>query len=92
MMAIDAKYGKVWLEHGEIGEYEPVVVFRATDKLLPLVLLHYHTLCRKEGSPARHLKIILKSRAKVIRWQSLHSTHIPDSESSRKWLEEETGT
>lgn len=34
-MAVDRKYGRVTLERGTIGEDEPVVVFRAQDKMLP---------------------------------------------------------
>ena len=30
-MGIDAKYGRVTTERGDIGEDEPVVVFRAQD-------------------------------------------------------------
>lgn len=37
-MAVDGKYGRVTLEHGDIGEDEQVVVFRAQDSLLPKVL------------------------------------------------------
>lgn len=38
-MAIDLKYGRVTLENADIGEDEPVVVFRARDALLPKVLM-----------------------------------------------------
>lgn len=85
-MAIDAKYGRVTLEHGNIGEDEPVVVFRATDQLLPKVLMYYHLFCMKAGSPKRHLDIIWDSLLKVTEWQESHPTKVPDSEASRKWM------
>ncbi len=53
-MAIDNKYGKVTLEHGTIGEDEPVVVFRATDSFLPKLLAYYHSFCLRGGSPRQN--------------------------------------
>ena len=82
-MARDRKYGKVVLEHGNIGEDEPVVVFRAQDKLLPKILAYYHLFCLKEGSPRRHLNIILNTKEVVEDWQSKNSVKVPDSESSQ---------
>lgn len=86
-MAIDAKYGRVTLEHGNIGEDEVVVVFRAKDKLLPKVLMYYHLFCMKAGSPKRHLDLIWQSLQAVYAWQDEHETKTPDSESSREWLD-----
>lgn len=86
-MAIDDKYGRVTLEHGTIGENEPVVVFRATDILLPKLLAYYHLFCLREGSPKRHLDLILKSRESVMLWQETFPPRIPNSESSREWMD-----
>lgn len=86
-MAIDLKYGKVTLEHGTIGEDEPVVVFRATDRFLPKVLAYYHLFCLKGGSPRRHLDLILNSRDKVLSWQLTNKIRTPSSEASREWLD-----
>jgi hypothetical protein len=86
-MAIDAKYGKVKLEHGNIGEDEPVVVFRAKDKLLPKVLAYYAMVCIKAGSPKRHLDLIWDTLQKVHAWQDNNQTKTPDSETSRTWLD-----
>lgn len=86
-MAIDPKYGKVTLEHGSIGEDEPVIVFRATDKLLPKVLAYYHMFCIREGSPRRHLNIILNARDIVVEWQRKHETRVPNSQNSRDWMD-----
>lgn len=86
-MAFDNKYGRVTLEHGTIGEDEPVVVFRATDKLLPKVLAYYHLFCLKAGSSKRHLDLILDTREKVLDWQNINDTRTPNSEASLGWLD-----
>ncbi len=89
-MAVDRKYGRVTLEHGTIGEDEPVVVFRAADKTLPKLLAYYHLFCLKEGSPRRHLNIILNTRDTIINWQKVYfrDVRIPGSESGRAWMDE----
>ena len=84
-MAIDGKYGKVTLEHGTIGEDEPVIVFRAQDALLPKVLMYYHLFCLKSGTPKRHLDLIIESLDIVRRWQVKNGSKLPNSESSRDW-------
>jgi hypothetical protein len=81
-MGYDRKYGKVTTEFGSIGEDEPVVVFRAQDKLLPKVLAYYHLFCLKAGSPRRHLDIILNAKEQVEQWQKTHPKYTPTSESS----------
>ena len=80
-MAIDGKYGRVTTEFGDIGEDEPVVVFRAQDKLLPQVLAYYTMICMEAGSPRRHIDLIVDSRDRVAAWQPLeqHFTKIPES-------------
>jgi hypothetical protein len=87
-MAIDRKYGRVTLEHGTIGEDEPVVVFRATDFLLPKVLMYYHLFCMKAGSPRRHLDLIMGTLETVKEWQSKNPVRVPNSEASKEWLPE----
>lgn len=79
-MAIDNKYGRVTLERGDIGEDEPVVVFRATDVLLPQVLGYYHLFCLKNGSPRHHLDLILDTRTNVMRWQDDNGARVPTSD------------
>lgn len=85
-MGYDRKYGKVTTEFGNIPDDEPVIVFRARDKLLPKVLAYYHMFCIKEGSPRRHLNIIMNTLELVKYWQATNKTKIPDSEASRKWM------
>jgi hypothetical protein len=78
-MAIDNKYGRVILERSTIGEKEPVVVFRAQDKLLPKVLDIYRFLCEIAGSPPRHLELISDSAEKIRAWQQENFTQTPQS-------------
>lgn len=78
-MAIDTKYGTVTLERGNIDEFEPVVVFRAQDALLPELLAEYRRLCTEAGSPAKHLEGIDSAAHAVIEWQRDHHTQIPQS-------------
>jgi hypothetical protein len=78
-VAIDTKYGRVQLEHGSIGEDEPVVVFRAQDKLLLKVLSAYHHLAVEAGSPAKHLAGIDATAKAVADWQRDHFTQVPQS-------------
>lgn len=85
-MAIDRKYGKVTLEHGSIGDDEPVIVFRAKDKLLPEVLAYYYHLCGQAGSPRRHLRILSETMTAIVGWQDENDTKTPDSEASREWM------
>lgn len=87
-MAIDGKYGIVTLQHGDIGEDEPVIVFRARDVLVPALLDAYSVLCKGAGSPERHLALIEKTKTEVVSWQTRHPNHarIPTSESSRAWM------
>lgn len=85
-MGYDRKYGKIIAEHGNIGENEPVVVFRAKDKLLPKLLAYYHLFCLKAGSPRRHLDIILNTKEVIEDWQARNSTRVPTSDSSKERL------
>jgi hypothetical protein len=86
-MPIDRKYGRVALEHGaHIPDDEPVVVFRANDKLLPKVLAYYRLFCWKAGSPSRHLRLIDGSLEAVERYQQEHAPVVPTSETSRAWM------
>lgn len=89
-MAIDRKYGKVTTEFGDIGEDEPVVVFRGADVVLPDILTYYAMQCIKRGSPIRHIVIIYNTMKNIIKWQN-HNTDkikILSSESSKERLPE----
>lgn len=79
-MAVDGKYGRVTLEKGSIGEDEPVVVFRAQDKLLPKLMDIYGFLCEIAGSPKVHLDLIKESANKIRAWQEEHHTQVPRSD------------
>lgn len=79
-MAIENKYGRVTTERGNIGEDEPIVIFRAQDKLLPKVLLAYRKICADDGSPQEHLDRIRSTWRNIVDWQTAHptKTKIPD--------------
>lgn len=88
-MGHDRKYGKVTTEFGDIGEDEPVVVFRAKDKFLPLVLSHYIVECSKHADvPHRHIKIVRNTLDTIKEWQKANGCRTPTSESSRDRLPE----
>lgn len=78
-MGVDGKYGRVTTEFGTIGEDEPVIVFRAQDKLLPAVLEFYAALCGGAGSPTGHVGLVQGARERVLAWQAEHHTQIPNS-------------
>lgn len=83
-MAIDGKYGRVTLERGTIGDDEPVVVFRAQDRLLPKLLKIYKVLCEIAGSPERHLDAIHDAAMAVKEWQAVNTTKTPSSDTYQK--------
>jgi hypothetical protein len=87
-MGFDRKYGQVTTEHGDIPPDEPVIVFRARDKMLPKLLAYYRLFCWKAGSPNRHLDLIDGSLEQVEQWQKDNPDKIkvPDSERSREWM------
>jgi hypothetical protein len=80
-MAIDAKYGRVTLEHSTIGDDEPVVVFRAQDAMLPRLLDIYRFLCEIAGSPRNHLQLIRRTTLEIKGWQAQNRTKVPTSDS-----------
>jgi len=78
-MGLDRKYGRVTVEHGTIGDDEPVVVFRAQDQLLPELLGVYAQMCVEHGSPAEHITGVDATARQVIEWQRENHTQIPRS-------------
>lgn len=79
-MPIDLKYGRVTLEHQRnVGDEEPVIVFRAQDALVLEVLSFYADRCQREGSPAGHIEQIERTFDAIQAWQQDHPTKIPTS-------------
>ena len=79
-MPIDQKYGRVTLENQRnIGDDEPVIVFRAQDRLLPILLDVYRELCEAVGSPANHIAAIKHTRGVIQEWQFEHPPKTPTS-------------
>jgi hypothetical protein len=89
-MGTDRKYGKVTTEHGDIPEDEPVLVLRARDKTTCPLLNGYRELCRKAGSPQRHIDLIEQAYTRFADWQEAHPDQVrtPASEGSRAWMGE----
>lgn len=90
-MAIDFKYGRVVTEYGEIGEDEPVVVFRARDKLLVHILDYYAEACADIGSPQHHIDLINRSMNRVEEWQheNMDLVRVPNSDAYAERLKNE---
>lgn len=82
-MGIDGKYGRVTLERSTIAEDEPVVVFRAQDRLLPKLLKVYRIMCELAGSPDHHLELIDQTASTVKAWQADNHTQTPRSDPPR---------
>lgn len=79
-MPIDKKYGRVTLENQRnIGDDEPVIVFRAQDRLLPKLLKVYRYFCELAGSPDNHLAAIDDTAEIIKQWQSNNTTKVPTS-------------
>lgn len=84
-MAVDLKYGRIHFEEpNTIGEDEPVVVFRAQDRLLPKLLKVYRYFCELAGSPDKHLRLIDEGAAIIKQWQISHRTQTPQSKDYRE--------
>jgi len=79
-MPIDKKYGRVILENQRnVGDNEPVVVFRGKDSVLLPLLAHYRKLCKLAGSPDNHLAAIDDTAAGIEAWQQQNGCQIPRS-------------
>lgn len=89
-MAIDRKYGQVTTEFGTIGDDEPVVVFRAQDRLLPKLLKVYRYFCELAGSPEHHLRAIDDAATYVKAWQQANRFRVK-TPTSHSLLEREMG-
>ena len=89
-MGHDRKYGRVTTEHGDIPDNEPVIVFRARDRLTPKLIGIYWNLCKEAGSPQRHLDLVNGTIDVFEHWQDMHQDKVrtPDSERSREWMSE----
>lgn len=84
-MAVDMKYGRVNVERepgNPLGDDEPVVVFRARDVNLPLLLDHYASICASApgASPRAHVDAVYELRQRVDEWQAAHPdlVKVPD--------------
>lgn len=65
------------MEHGDIPENEPVIVFRAQDATLIRLLHLYEGLCSDAGSPEEHLTRISDNRNLIESWQRNNQVQVP---------------
>jgi hypothetical protein len=88
-VGLDKKYGRVTIERGDVGEDEPVVIFRGKDVSLPKLLGLYWNMCEKIGSPKHHLDLINQRIDEICEWQDAHPelVHIPNSDGFEDCLE-----
>lgn len=89
-MGFDRKYGQVTTANGEIPDDELVFVLRARDANSCPAISAYFELCKRNGSPQRHLDMIEQTYTAFADWQEAHSDRVrtPDSERSRAWMED----
>jgi hypothetical protein len=78
-MPYDGKYGRVATERKQIPDNEPVIVFRAQDRLVPGLLVLYRAVCESEGAGADHLDAIDRTRRRFEDWQAEHLAKTPDT-------------
>jgi hypothetical protein len=86
-MAVDAKYGKVVTERGDIGEDEPVFILRAQDAYTATTIGQYLFMCvMNPDTPRRHLTMVMDALNDIRKWQHENGSRFPTSESSRELL------
>lgn len=71
-MAVDARYGKVTVEHepgNPLGEDEPVFVLRARDVVAPGTVERYAQDCEFYGAPTEHVESIRRAAVALQKWQ-----------------------
>ena len=80
MRQIDGKYktdGNVTkLDGTPIPDDEPLVLFRAKDKLLPQLLGDYKKLCQHAGCPDQQVATITPLIQQVKDWQATHQDKV----------------
>lgn len=91
-MPFDLKYGHITAEHGSIPEDEPVILFRARDALLPIMLYWYAVACEQAGSSQFHVAAIDAAYRRVLDWQQANpeQVHTPMSQGYQQRKETET--
>lgn len=84
MRQIDGKYKTsgdlTKLDGTPLPEDEPLILFRAHDKLLVDLLTYYAKLCKDAGSPDQQLTLLQKRIDEIKAWQSAHQDQlkVPD--------------
>ena len=90
LIRIDDKYGVRQDDSGRICKYtnpdvsipddEPLIVFRAQDKMSLPMLEQYAASCREAGSPPRFMASLYRRMADFADWQATNrlSVKVPD--------------
>jgi hypothetical protein len=84
MRQIDGKYKTsgdlTKLDGTPLPEDEPLILFRAQDKLLAQLLEHYKQLCQSAGSPENQVTLLQQLIDEVKAWQETHPERlkVPD--------------
>jgi hypothetical protein len=80
MRQIDGKYqtsGDITkLDGTPVPADEPLVLFRAKDKLVPAMLEHYAGLCEQAGSPPEQIQGIRHRLEAVKQWQAANANKV----------------
>lgn len=78
MPLTDGKYGEITLEHrpASLSDEEPIIVFRASDKHLPLLLRIYGSACADSDSPYDHVQGIIDFSERVKQWRQEHPDRV----------------
>lgn len=80
-MGYDSKYGNIKTQHEEIPDDEPVIMFRARDKLAVDIIGYYLFRSIQAGSSRGHLKVVMGSLEEFRYWQEQHPDELKLPES-----------
>lgn len=75
-MAHEGKYGKITAELKELGDDEPVFLFRATDPFTPLAIRRYAQHCQAYGCEAKHVQDCFDHADRIEKWQKENPTKV----------------
>lgn len=71
-------YDPIQDPRGKIGEDEPVMLFRAKDRLMPHVLEAYRSLLSAASADPTMIDAVALHIARVNKWQLRNRTQTPD--------------
>jgi hypothetical protein len=71
-------YNRIQDPAGKIGEDEPVMLFRAQDRLMGEVLIKYLELLKQNGAKADIQQAVHEHINATLAWQRQHGCKTPD--------------